>query len=435
MSFTSAIRRVPAYIWAFSALVGGIGAGGLLPELLTPVANGTRTALSFVVLIAPALVVGALSPAIASLVRRGLAGRFIGAVLVWFVCSAVVGSLIGMVAAGIIFRIPFSVGGGALEDAAGMLSELRSGGGASTAVIAIVVAIVIGIVGVKSEAVYAVLQRVERAIARAGASIGIAIVPLILALGIMIGVNFGARLGMSHYGLMILYSAAMAVIWFLLFWLGVLPLLGGVRDRGRLLREYYLPTALFAAGTCSSLATIPVNIANARRYGVRAEVADFVIPIGAVVHKGASAMQYMAYGPLIAGYVFGIEIGWSHLIMVWPFVVLYTMAAPGVPGAMGLSLWTAVLFASMLGLEDPQRATFVGTWVALVGGIPDMFRTSGNATADGFSSIVFNHHFERRFRGTTTPIAPSVPKADPPATEALPVGAPFERGMRGEPAV
>lgn len=381
----------------------GIVTGGLMPKAMTPVADGTRWALSLAVLAAPGLIVGALSPAIATLVRRGLAGKFVAAVLAWFAFASILGSLLGMIIAAVVFRLPLTSGGAAFADASAMLTQLRSGK-ASVAVIAIAISIMIGVLGVKFDWVYAVLGRVERGIARAGASIGVVLVPLVLALGIMIGVSFGARLGMGHYALMILYSAAMAVIWWLLYLIILLPLLGGVRDRGRLIREYYLPTALFAAGTCSSLATIPVNLANVKKYGARDEVADFVVPIGAVVHKGASAMQYMAYGPLIAGYVFGLEIGWAHLLVVWPFIVVYTMAAPGVPGAMGLALWTGVLFASLLGLEDPLRTTFVGTWVALTGGIPDMFRTSGNSTADGFAAIIFSNNFDKYFAREKLPV-------------------------------
>jgi Na+/H+-dicarboxylate symporter/photosystem II stability/assembly factor-like uncharacterized protein len=407
-------------VWGFIALLVGIAAGGMIPEALEPVADATRSLLSVIVLLAPALIVGALSPAIATLVRRGLAGRFVAAVIGWFVLASVVGSMLGMVVAGIAFHLPLEGGAATLGDAATMLRSLASGGKASGAVVAVMVAVVIGLIGVKADRVYEVLRGIERGIAMAGSWIGIAMVPLILALGIMIGVSFGARIGMSHYGLMILYSAVMAVIWWLLYWLLALPLLGGVRDRVRLLKDYYLPTALFAAGTCSTLATIPVNIANVKKYGVRDEVADFVIPMGAILHKGASAMQYMAYGPLIAGYVFGLEIGWSHLLVVWPFIVVYTMAAPGVPGAMGLALWTAVLFASLLGLQDPLRATFVGTWVALAGGIPDMFRTSGNSTADGFAAIIFDHHFDQRFKGVApVPDTVSHPTRSKPMPTAI----------------
>ena len=416
------LRVVPSYVWSFIALTLGVLVGGAAPRALEPVAAGTRALLGVLVTIAPALIVGALSPAIATLIRRGLAGRFVAAVLIWFVSASLMGSLLGMLIGAAIFRLPLLPNAAALTDAAQMLGELGSGGKASVAVIAILIAIAVGVIGVRWEVLYSVLRKVEKGIARAGASIGFAMVPLVLALGIMIGVSFGARLGMGHYGVLILYAAGLTAVWWAIYFLFILPYLAGVKDRWRLVTQYFFPTALFAAGTCSSLATIPVNLAHAKKYGVRDEVADFVVPLGAIVHKGASAMHYMAYGPFIAGHVFGLEIGWSHLLAVWPIVVVYTMAAPGVPGAMGLALWTAILFASLLGLVDPARATFIGTWVALAGGIPDMFRTSGNSTADGFAAVLFDHHFDRRFAKDLVPL---------PGSELQPIRLVTQTASRG----
>jgi len=410
------LRSVPAYLWSFLALLAGIALGGWLPETLQPVARGTRAVLSFIVTIAPLLILGALTPAVASLIRRGLAGRFVFAVLFWFVAASTAGSFLGMLIAALLFRLPLLPDAGALFDGAAMLGDLRSGSKAFNAIVVIGLSVVIGLIGARFDRVNVVLRKIERGIARAGASIGVVMIPLVLALGIMIGVNFGARLGMSHYGLLIAYAAGLTTVWWIIYFALVLPYIGHIRDRLTLVKEYFLPTALFAAGTCSSLATIPLNIAHAKKYGTRDEVADFVIPLGAVVHKGASAMHYMAYGPFIAGYVFGIDIGWEHLLAVWPIVVIYTMASPGVPGAMGLSLWTAILFAGLLGLQDPERTTFIGTWVALAGGIPDMFRTAGNATADGFAAVIFSRNFDRwfgareRVPGATAAIHTSLPQ-------------------------
>jgi len=387
----------PPHLFAFLALVVGIAAGGLSPELLAPVAYGVRVLLDLLILLVPVLILGALSPAIATLVRRGLAGKFAGAVLLWFCFSTTAAAFIGMLVGAAVF--PFGLDGGSesVGQASRMLSELGSGG-ASLPVLAIVGSVMLGLVGAKVDKAYALLRRVEAGIARLGSSFGYAMVPLILALGIMIGVRFGVQLGMTHYGTMIVFAASMSLVWWLFYVFVLLRLLAGLRHRIPLLRDYVLPTALFAASTSSSLATIPVNLAAAKRYGVREEVADFVIPLGAVVHKEASAMQYMAYAPFIIGHVFGLELSWPLMFVVWPFVVVYTMAAPGVPGAMGLGLWTAVLFASLMGLEDPMRASFVGTWVALASGIPDMFRTATNATCDGFTTVLFSRGFDRFFR-------------------------------------
>lgn len=393
-----ALRRIPSYVWAFIALVGGITAGGLLPDLLAPVASGTQVGISWLIRLVPLLIFAAVSPAIATLVRRGLAGRFVGALIGWYVLTSVAAGLLGVVIASVLFGIPFtSSTTGALAQGAEILRDLGSSRGASLPMLAIVGAVLVGLIGVKSDSLYAILRRVERGITRLGGSIGHIMVPLVLAFGIMIGVTFGASLGMSHYGGMIAYALFMSLIWWSFYVFVLLRLLGGVRSPGRLLKQYYVPTALFAAGTCSSLATIPINLASIKKYGVRDDVADFTIPFGAVVNQDAAAMQFTAYAAFLGAHVFGLEVTWSLLLVAWPVIVLYTIASPGVPGAMASSLWAAVFFASVLGLEDPLRATFVGTWVALAAGVPDMFRTATNATGDGFTTIIFSHKFEKYF--------------------------------------
>src|SRR5262245_21729227 len=188
------IRRVPAYVWAFTALMIGILVGGFYPGPLKPVANGTRAVLSFIVWLAPVLIVCALAPAIATLVRRGLAGRFVGAVVGWFLMSSVAAGLLGLMVAAVVFRLPFRMEGGLLGAAMPLLRRMGSGGYASTPVIAMVTAVTLGLIGVKSDRLYTGLRWLEAGLARVGRSIAIAMVPLVLALGVMIGVNFGARL-------------------------------------------------------------------------------------------------------------------------------------------------------------------------------------------------------------------------------------------------
>jgi len=40
---------------------------------------------------------------------------------------------------------------------------------------------------------------------------------------------------------------------------------------------------------------------------------------------------------------------------------------------------------------------FIVTWLALSGGLPDMFRTATNCTGDGFTAILFDRFFDRFF--------------------------------------
>jgi Na+/H+-dicarboxylate symporter len=389
--------RVPIYVWTFLALVVGILSGGAYPEGLEPVATGTAWFIRIIVAVVPFLIFVALSPAIATLARRGLAGRFAGSVILWYVLSSTAAGLFGVVVSSLVFRVPFSTGAvDGWSEAATMIRAFGEQGGASLPLLAIVTATATGIAGAWIDPLYRALARIERGIASAGGHLGYAMIPLILAFGITLGVRFGASVGIAHYATMTLFTALLCASWWAVYVFVILRLIAQRRVK-RILTEYYLPTAIFAAGTCSSLATLPVNLANVKKVGVRDEVADFVIPFGAVANLDASALAYVAYAPFVLSFVFGMEVSWTILIIAWPAVVLFTIAAPGLPAGMGTALWSSALFASMLGLEDPVRSQFIATWLALAGGLPDMFRTATNCTGDGFTAILFDSVFGRLF--------------------------------------
>jgi Na+/H+-dicarboxylate symporter len=126
-------------------------------------------------------------------------------------------------------------------------------------------------------------------------------------------------------------------------------------------------------------------------------VADFVIPFGAIANLDASALAYLAYGPFVISYVFGFEMSWVTMVAVWPAVVFFTVAAPGLPAGIGTALWTATLFSQILGLEGQAQGEFIASWMALSGGIPDMFRTATNCTGDGFTAVIFDSQFDGFF--------------------------------------
>ena len=390
------LRKIPSYVWTFAALLLGILLGGFFPEALNPVAVATRYFINFIIKIVPVLIFIALSPAIASLVKRGLAGNFAGSVVLWYVLSSMLAGLLGVVSSALIFHIPFSAK--TTGSTSGVFEMFQSLGkhGTSIPLLSIAVAIVIGAIAVWITPLYKLLNKVQKSITNIGRSIGYIMVPLILCFGITIGVRFGARLGLGHYFTMVMYTFVLCLVWWLFYVYVIIKTLAKQPVK-KVINEYFTPTALVAAGTCSSMATLPVNLAFAKKYGVRDEVADFVIPFGAVFNLNASALAYLAYAPFVMTYIYHFEISWTMLFMAWPALVLFTIAAPGLPAGMGTSLWAATLFASIMGLEDPTKATFIATWIALSGGLPDMFRTVINSTGDGFTAIVFDHFFNRYF--------------------------------------
>ncbi|SVC76068.1 uncharacterized protein METZ01_LOCUS328922, partial [marine metagenome] len=167
----------------------------------------------------------------------------------------------------------------------------------------------------------------------------------------------------------------------------------GQRRTTGVIRDYFLPTAIFAAGTCSSLLTLPVNLANVKKQGVSTKIADFVLPIGSVINLDASALAYVAYAPFVLTYLFGIQVDLATLLMTWPAIVLFTIAAPGLPAGMGTALWSATLFASVLNLPESIASEFIATWIAMSSGLPDMMRTATNCTGDGFTSMIMQRFY------------------------------------------
>ena len=381
----------------FAALVTGILLGGFFPEVLNPIAIGTTAFIKFIVAIVPILIFCALSPAIATLVKRGLAGKFAGSVILWFVATSTLACLIGVAASSLLFGIPFSSKFSGISS--GMMNILQrlGQGGASMPLLSIVGAVVAGFIAVWIAPFYKLLSKIQKGIAKAGRTIAYIMIPLLLCLGVTIGVNFGARLGMGHYITMGLYTFMLCLGWWLFYVFIIIKHLAKQPVR-KVLKGYFVPPALIAAGTCSSMATLPVNLIYAKKYGVRDEIADFVIPFGAVFNMDGSALSYIAFAPFIMAHIYHFDISWTLMLVAWPAHVLFTIAAPGLPAPIGTALWSSTLFTSMLGLPDPTKVMVIATWLALCGGFPDMFITTVNSTGDGFTAIVFNHFFDRFFK-------------------------------------
>ena len=70
---------------------------------------------------------------------------------------------------------------------------------------------------------------------------------------------------------------------------------------------------MFVFATCSSVATIPVNLKCVKKLGVSDEIANFVIPFGAVMNMNGTAI-YEAVAVIFTAQVYGIEpVSYTHL--------------------------------------------------------------------------------------------------------------------------
>lgn len=141
-----------------------------------------------------------------------------------------------------------------------------------------------------------------------------------------------------------------------------------------------LPAYATALGTQSSAATIPVTLAQAKKNGVKKEIADFVIPLCATVHLSCSILKITA-----CAFAISLSMGMDTSLATYSgfiFMLGITMvAAPGVPG--GAIMAALGLLSSMLGFDASLQGLMIALYIAM-----DSFGTAGNVTGDGAIALI-----------------------------------------------
>lgn len=140
------------------------------------------------------------------------------------------------------------------------------------------------------------------------------------------------------------------------------------------------PAMLVAFSTCSSSATLPVNMkCTQENLGVNKDISSFCLPLGATVNMDGTAL-YQGVCALFVAQVYGIDLSMGQYITIILTGTLASIGTAGVPGA-GLIMLTMVLQSVGLPLEG----------IALVAGIDrvlDMIRTTVNITGDAAACVV-----------------------------------------------
>ena len=142
------------------------------------------------------------------------------------------------------------------------------------------------------------------------------------------------------------------------------------------------PAYMTAVGTSSSVATIPVTLAQTLKNGVREEVASFTVPLCATIHLAGSILQLVACAMALV-MMCGQDI---LLVDYFPFILVLgviMIAAPGVPG--GAVMASLGVFQTMLGVDETFQALMIALYIAV-----DSFGTACNVTGDGAVALVID---------------------------------------------
>lgn len=136
-----------------------------------------------------------------------------------------------------------------------------------------------------------------------------------------------------------------------------------------------LPAQGVAAGTQSSLASLPAMLEAAREAGCPQVIRGLVLPLAVSLFRVTSPAQYLVVAEFIA-WTQGVELGWGRLLVLVPLAVVIAMGSVGLPGqASFMATNLPVVHAAGLPVEP------LGLLLA-VDVIPDVAATVGNVTAD-----------------------------------------------------
>jgi Na+/H+-dicarboxylate symporter len=194
--------------------------------------------------------------------------------------------------------------------------------------------------------------------------------------------QYGSQITGPLVKALVVYMVAAVVYYFLSN-----TLFAGIGGGAEGIRRYYrecLPPTLTALGTCSSAATIPVNLTAATRAGLSDDVRDLTIPLGCNLHKdGACLITILKISFLCS--IFGINFFEpGNFIMA---IICSTLASM-VMGAIPAGGYVGELFIiSLFGFPPVTIPVMV-----LIGTITDAPATAINATGD-FSAAMIVERF------------------------------------------
>jgi Na+/H+-dicarboxylate symporter len=143
--------------------------------------------------------------------------------------------------------------------------------------------------------------------------------------------------------------------------------------------KHMLNPSLTALGTCSSMATMPINMESAPKMGVPDDVCDLVIPVGAALHKDGSVIGGVLK-ILFAMSLFSKPLTFDVLIITIGVAILVGVVMGAIPsgGMMG-----EVLILSVFGF-GPETLPLL----AAISVIIDPLATLLNATGDNVAAMM-----------------------------------------------
>ncbi|HKG08559.1 MAG TPA: dicarboxylate/amino acid:cation symporter [Pedobacter sp.] len=176
-----------------------------------------------------------------------------------------------------------------------------------------------------------------------------------------------------------------SIFYYIVFFTLYAFIAGGAKGIQRYWKNNIVPSVT-AVATCSSIATIPANLAAAKKMGVNDVIAGITVPLGATLHKDGSSVSSILKMTVVFA-MFGRSFDSAEVILLaLAITVLVSMVEGGIPNGGYIG---ELLFISAYGFppEALPPAIIIGTLI-------DPIATLLNATGDTVASMMVNRFAE-----------------------------------------
>ena len=187
--------------------------------------------------------------------------------------------------------------------------------------------------------------------------------------------TYGSTIAIGFLKTFIVYTLTCLFVYFIVYSLYIV-LVSGVSG----LKRYWLnilPPTITSLATCSSAASIPVNVTSTKKMGISSDICEATIPMGTSFHKDGSVIGSV-FKVMFLVYLFNIKPSFGTIILV---SILATLLITAVP--VGGGTISEAFILSFLGL--PVSALPILTIIATIIDAP---ATVLNVVGDSASSFI-----------------------------------------------
>ena len=195
--------------------------------------------------------------------------------------------------------------------------------------------------------------------------------------------TFGSSILLGYLKTFIVYTLASLFIYFIIY-----PLFAYISYGKQGVKRFWqniIPPSLTALATCSSAASVPVNMASTKNIGVDEDVADMTISLGTSFHKDGSSLGSV-FKIMFLVYLFHTDISIFKIIGVSLLATLLVSAIP-----IGGGTISETLIITMLGF--PIATLPILTVIAT---IIDPGATLLNVVGDTSAAMMINRMVEEK---------------------------------------